>query len=310
MTLLSQLGLWVTGSDLNKNLKKLRIIITLLTSVLLGLLLIANTFASTYYTTQALEKKRPIYNKIESAGNNQSTIEYEKRKLELETRKEFIQQQFDATVYANVLLLLILTTLTYFLLYPILKPIQTEAENREKFLSHASHELRTPLAIIYSNLSLAPKTQLIINTLNEIKKLQNISNRILGGYNDTFNIITKKSQSIKSIIEEIINDLEPINQNNISNIINDNSDFKTYNYIEFYQILYNAISNIYYYSEPNTNFICNIDNDTIVLKNLTNESDYTKSIGIEIMEQEASRINMTVTTNNYDNIFTTIISKK
>jgi signal transduction histidine kinase len=311
MTLLSQLGLWVTGSDLNKNLKKLRIIITLLTCLLFGLLLIANTYASTYYTTQALESRRPINGRGGLNSNMPLTqFELERRQFEQDRRKEYIDQQFDVTVFANVLLLLILTGSTYFLLYPLLKPIQTESENREKFLSHASHELRTPLAVIHSNLALAPTSPIINQALIEIKKLQNLSNRILSGYQSQPEVPKGNNYTAHAIVNEIINDLQPININNIQFKIDNISEFNTNNYIELYQILYNAISNIYYYSTPNSTASTTIDNQLISISNITPKLEFTKGVGIEIMEQEANRINLNLVTTIKDNRFSMILTKK
>jgi signal transduction histidine kinase len=309
MTLLSQLGLWVTGSDLNKNLKKLRLIITLITCLLFGLLLIANTFASTYYTSIALERRRPSNGRNGPNDFIVNQLELERRQLELDRRKEFIDQQFDSTVFGNVLLLLILTASTYFLLYPLLKPIQTETENREKFLSHASHELRTPLAVMYSNLALAPSNPVITKALEEITKLQNLSNRILGGYHNSTTVAIKNNQNAKEIIEEIIIDLQPINKNNIQFKIDNSSNFETKNYVELYQIIYNAISNIYYYTTPNSTASAYIDAKSISLLNATDKQEFTKGVGIEIMEQEASRINLMIDTAIKDNRFSIIIKK-
>jgi signal transduction histidine kinase len=310
MTLLSQLGLWVTGSDLNKNLKKLRLIISLITCLLFGLLLIANTFASTYYTSIALERRRPSNGRNGPNDFINNQFELDRRQFELDRRKEFIDQQFDSTVFGNVLLLLILTCSTYFLLYPLLKPIQIESDKREKFLSHASHELRTPLAVLYSNLALAPSNPVITKALDEITKLQNLSNRILGGYNNSTIIAPKNNQNAKVIIDEIIYDLQPINKYNIQFKIDNISNFESNNYVELYQILYNAINNIYYYSTTNSTAYVYIDSQSIRLTNVTNTKVFTKGVGIEIMEQEASRINLTIETELKDNHFSTIINKK
>lgn len=73
-----------------------------------------------------------------------------------EQQIRFVQKQIDSLravlVSANIIVLLIVGGLSYFLAGKTLLPVEISMEQQKQFLSDASHELRTPLAILQINL--------------------------------------------------------------------------------------------------------------------------------------------------------------
>ena len=80
------------------------------------------------------------------------------------------------------------TFLSYLLAIKALSPIERALEKQDRFASDASHELRTPLAVMQSEIEVALRSkkltkdeskEILQSSLNEVKKMTNISNALL-----------------------------------------------------------------------------------------------------------------------------------
>jgi signal transduction histidine kinase len=92
-------------------------------------------------------------------------------------------------VVVNLLTLLLGALLSYLLAEKTLRPIEENMEAQAQFVSDASHELRTPLtALLTANevtlrqkkLSVSEARQVITENVDDIKRLQSLTNSMLG----------------------------------------------------------------------------------------------------------------------------------
>ena len=103
----------------------------------------------------------------------------------------FVQKQINnlqvTLISANIIILLIVTGLSYFLARKTLVPVQRSMEQQKQFLSDASHELRTPLAILQTNLDNILKEkkkgskdfQDTLSNMEEVGKMTSLVNELL-----------------------------------------------------------------------------------------------------------------------------------
>ena len=91
-------------------------------------------------------------------------------------------------IIINVTILAISGTLGYFLAGQTLRPIQKMVDEQNRFISDSSHELRTPLTSLKSamevylrdkNMTLSEARQLISESIDEVDKLQSLSDELL-----------------------------------------------------------------------------------------------------------------------------------
>lgn len=91
-------------------------------------------------------------------------------------------------IYFNLVILLISSTLSYFLAKKTLHPLEQAMEGQKRFTADASHELRTPLAAIRAenevalrdkNLTIKEARDMLQSNIEEIGKLENLSNALL-----------------------------------------------------------------------------------------------------------------------------------
>jgi len=91
-------------------------------------------------------------------------------------------------IYFNALILLISSLTSYFLARKTLRPIEESMELQNRFTADASHELRTPLTAMKTeievslrdkNLNITDVKELLKSNLEEITKLENLSNALL-----------------------------------------------------------------------------------------------------------------------------------
>lgn len=91
-------------------------------------------------------------------------------------------------IYFNLLILLLSSASSYFLARKTLDPIEKSVESQRRFTADASHELRTPLTamkaeievnLMDKKLGLADAKNLLQSNLEEIEKLESLSNALL-----------------------------------------------------------------------------------------------------------------------------------
>ncbi|MEI6477655.1 MAG: HAMP domain-containing sensor histidine kinase [bacterium] len=107
------------------------------------------------------------------------------RLAQIEESREAIQSTL---IYFNLIILLVGGALSYLLARRTLRPIEETLESQQRFTADASHELRTPLTVMKSEievalrdtgLTLAESKQLLKSNLEEIGRLEALSNGLL-----------------------------------------------------------------------------------------------------------------------------------
>ncbi len=129
-------------------------------------------------------------------------------------------------VYFNLLILFLSSLVSYILAKKTLEPIEEAMNAQNRFTADASHELRTPLTAMRSeievalrnkNLSKDEAKKLLSSNLEEIDKLESLSNALLklACYQDDKNTLTKIS--LEEIIVNAYEKIETLaNQKDIS----------------------------------------------------------------------------------------------
>lgn len=122
-------------------------------------------------------------------------------------------------VYFNLLILILSSLASYFLAKKTLHPIEEMVSAQNRFTADASHELRTPLTAIRSeievslrdkNLDLKDARKLLESNLEEVGKLESLSNALLklARYKENNNIL--KKVSLEEIIVEAYEKVESL----------------------------------------------------------------------------------------------------
>ncbi|MFA6423435.1 MAG: HAMP domain-containing sensor histidine kinase [Patescibacteria group bacterium] len=111
---------------------------------------------------------------------------FEKIRLEqLESSNNNLQTNL---IYFNILIFILSSAASYFLAKKTLEPIKEAMEAQNRFTADASHELRTPLTAMKAeievglrekDLNLSSSKKLLSSSLEEIEKLESLSNDLL-----------------------------------------------------------------------------------------------------------------------------------
>lgn len=180
----------------------------------------------------------------------------------------------------NGIILTVSGSLSYFLASKTLSPIQKATEDQKRFISDASHELRTPLTALKSlfevslrdsKLSLIESKEVIKSGIDQTNKLKKLSDSLLeiSRFEDTQSHINFQSLSLKKIISESLNQLNPkIKSKNIK-IVNQISAVKIKgNFDKLVEMFIVFIDNAIKYSHPNSQIKLNskIKNNQAVVK--------------------------------------------
>lgn len=121
-------------------------------------------------------------------------------------------------IYANLVILILGTGLSYFLARRTFKPLEDAMIAQNRFTADASHELRTPLTAMKTeievdlrdkDLKLDEAKKLLKSNLEEIHKLESLSNAllILAKFEDNFNLDFKKlalDEIIKDALKKVL----------------------------------------------------------------------------------------------------------
>lgn len=117
-------------------------------------------------------------------------------------------------VLVNVLALVIGGLLSYLLAERTLRPIEDNLEAQSQFVSDASHELRTPLtalrtanevALRNKNLKLKDAKEIIRENVDDIARLQDLANSMLGLLRDDDKSLMKGSVSLQAVVADAMN---------------------------------------------------------------------------------------------------------
>lgn len=169
-----------------------------------------------------------IYNLI-SFEINRFASRPQFRHPEIEVDIDFIKESKShllfQLIYLNGGILIVSSSLAYFLAGKTLKPIAKIIEEQKIFISDASHELRTPLTALKSTFEVALRDKKLNLTdaknnlktgINEVDKLTNLTNSMLRlSHLENGNGLQHKQLNIKEILEKIVTRLQSkaINKN-------------------------------------------------------------------------------------------------
>jgi len=124
----------------------------------------------------------------------------------------------------NLIILLLAGIASYYLAKRTLKPIEDMVDLQNRFTADASHELRTPLAAMKlenevalrdKKLNLTIAKDLLKSNLEEIDKLEELSNNLLklAQYQQEQEFSKYKEFSVKEVINQAVKRIEPISKN-------------------------------------------------------------------------------------------------
>ncbi len=114
----------------------------------------------------------------------------------------------------NIMALILGGLLSYLLAEKTLRPIEENMEAQSQFVSDASHELRTPLtALMAANevalrdkrLTLKDARQVIADNIDDIARLQDLANSMLGLLKDDDEKLFKSPVSLRDVVGDAMN---------------------------------------------------------------------------------------------------------
>ncbi len=239
----------------------------------------------------------------------------ERREQDEVRRSENFRRVQNAILISNILLLSLFTFCTWIALYFLLLPLAKSIQEREKFLTNASHELRTPLAILHSELSLSQDEKSLKNikkvhleALSEIKRLQQLSNTLLGRQNDDVEIMV----NVNEMIQNAWDSLQPINTNEIILNVHDTGTFKAKS-VYFQQLIYHLIENVLKHAFPaKSTLSIQIDekNKSIIFSNPCKSEEYQSSTGLNTCRELAEKTGFELKIEQKGNIFRVKLTQK
>lgn len=155
------------------------------------------------------DDSNPIFDEIERIRNEQ--INETNNNLEVNL------------IYFNLLILVLSSLLSYFFAQRTLKPIEDMMEIQSRFAADASHELKTPLTAMRTEIevnlrdqkiSLSEARELLESNLEEIAKLETLSNALLklAKYEDNAHK-DFKSISLPDVVAEAYEKVEKLAEN-------------------------------------------------------------------------------------------------
>jgi signal transduction histidine kinase len=156
------------------------------------------------------EKLIKIHPEPDSSNNFQPIPFQDLEKVRLEQLESSNGHLKLNLIYFNLLILLLSSGTSYFLARRTLKPIEDMLDSQNRFTADASHELKTPLTAMKTeievgirdkNMNLGNAKKLLESNLEEINKLESLSNALLklAKYQEE-----TKSEFVKLPIDEVI----------------------------------------------------------------------------------------------------------
>jgi signal transduction histidine kinase len=312
MTLLQQFAESATGSTLPSEFRRTRLVLTGLFALLLGLVLFFNML-HTFETARSgfegfeLPAQSDIIDprgwRINPALRDQ---------LEL-SRSEALRSVRLSAVLSSTGILILLTTTVWMALYYLLKPLADSVREKEKFVSQASHELRTPLAIMYSDLSLASTSnnkedlrEAITSSVGEIKRLQQLSDTLLGRVQAESRI----KVALAPVINKIVSDLASYNHNKMQITVDIPAKASLVsNEHQLHQLLYSIVENAIKHGKEDGMITITYNNKRLTISNDTDMSEYIPGMGVSVAQDLALHLDLVVEYVLSGGIFSAIVYK-
>lgn len=149
-------------------------------------------------------------------SNNAPALEFE-RQVYKEARDRILTRM----ILVNLAVLGITGVAAYFLAGKTLAPIEIMLEDQKRFVADASHELRTPLTSLKTEIEVALRDQklkltdaksLLKSNLEEVDKMQNVSNYLLdlSRYQNSQLSLPFETVNLTSVINNAFDKVEPL----------------------------------------------------------------------------------------------------
>lgn len=140
--------------------------------------------------------------------------------LFLDEIRESKQQVFFHLLFANLVILIISSILSYILAGKTLEPLEESMLEQKRFVADASHELRTPLTSLKTAIEvslrdkkLSKKTQSILKAnLADVESLNNLIDRLLQLASSEQKTLLKQLVDIREIVGKAHKTVEPLMQ--------------------------------------------------------------------------------------------------
>jgi len=170
-------------------------------------------------------------------------------------------------IIVNLGILVISGISAYFLAGQTLKPIETMVEDQKRFIADASHELRTPLtamkteievAIRSKKLDLADAKQLIASNLEEVNKMQSLSNYLLSlnRYQNSNLRLPMEKVKLQEVISKSVLVVQPLaDKKHIAIEVRDSPGWLMGNSVSLIELFTLLLDNAVKYSPANTSVI-------------------------------------------------------
>jgi signal transduction histidine kinase len=286
MILFKQFGVAVTGSDLIKQVRKTRIRLGLLITICLGGFLFLQSLFIPFLALRL------------------NLLQGDSQWLDIEIARSNLQQ---IVVLSSFFTWIILTCLSWILLYFILKPVSENIKEMNAFIANARHELRTPLTILKSEIELMSFHPLPAEVKTDLFNLELQINRLIALVQSLLftlvrpEAIEKEDQvEIYSLIEELLKSLKRVYKQQdlkVNLFIPQNLIIQT-NKTLFTQLLVNILENAYKHVDQG-NPLLNIDlkEDKLVFTNTMNLKQSTnlrEKYGIIAAQAIAKRLGITI----------------
>ena len=175
---------------------------------------------------------------------------------------------------ANILVMLISATASYFLAGKTLKPIEIMLEEQKKFIADASHELRTPVTALKTAIEVTLKmgpishekmSEILNSNLEDVNNLESLSNSLLSFEKYSGGIDSKSLSEIQldKLIRETVERLKPLADKSLVKIKVDVVPLKVLGeYRSLSELISILIDNAIKYNKPNGNVAISITEDT------------------------------------------------
>jgi len=175
-------------------------------------------FSAIFYSTAARELARPP--RTNGLGANSYILQNgdDIRDYLSERADEGRASLLAELVFINVMMLGVGALVSYLLAVRTLKPIEDNMEAQAQFVSDASHELRTPLTAIRTTnevalrdnkLTIAHARQVIEENIQDITRLQDLTDSMLGLLTDDDNALLGQDVDLQLAVSDAMNAVVP-----------------------------------------------------------------------------------------------------
>jgi len=174
---------------------------------------------STSELNRGLGKQSAYLKDLPPANYNIPNFAQEMDRARAEQQKESSDRLRTNLIYFNILILAASSVASYFFAKKSLKPIEDSIEVQNRFTADASHELRTPLTAMRTEIEVAMRDKnfnfteskkLLASNLEEINRLETLSNALLKLAKSENEIIDTGKISLEEVITEAYSKVESL----------------------------------------------------------------------------------------------------